>query len=387
MKILSITGNRADYDLMSYLYKYFNEDEDIDFKLIVTGAHLTLGYENSVEDIIRDGNTVVARIEDILNSDTNSSRAKSASILFASLVDVISNEEPDVMIASGDREEVICAAVACGYMDVPFLHFFGGDYAVSGHVDNMVRHAASKMATAHFVATDEHVKRLIALGEEESRIFKTGSVALDKFSEEPWMTKEALIDKLGIKSFDSYALLIYHPPAEIKGRNTEIEAIMRTLKEKGINTVVSYPNTDFNSSEIISVYEKYSKDDSFFFYKNLDRNTFINLYRHADFQIGNSSSGVAEAASIPIPVINIGTRQKDRGNTDNVIFIEHADGSLGDMIDRALSDQFRDSIKNVTNIYGDGKSSKRAYEIIRDTDFSSMLRKLYDPILHGGKSI
>ena len=385
MRILSITGNRADYDLMSYLYKYFNEDEDIDFGLVVTGAHLTLGYEDSLRDIYKDGNHVIAEVENILNSDSASSRAKSTGILLSALTDIVKQFRPDVMIAPGDREEVICAAVVCGYMDVPFLHFFGGDYAVSGHVDNLVRHAASKMATAHFVATDEHADRLLAMGEEKKRIFRTGSVALDKFSEEPWITREELLKRLGREDFGPYALLIYHPPAEIVGKNEEIERVLKTLKEKGINTIVSYPNTDHNSSEIIRIYQKYMNDEQFYFYRNLDRNTFINLYRHAEFQIGNSSSGVAEAASVPLPVVNIGTRQRNRGNTDNVLFGEKVDDSLGEVIDKARSAEYKESIKDVVNIYGDGKSSRRAYEIIKNTDFSQMLRKLYDPIIHGGK--
>lgn len=385
MRILSITGNRADYDLMSYLYKYFNEDEDIDFGLVVTGAHLTLGYEDSLRDIYKDGNHVIAEVENILNSDSASSRAKSTGILLSALTDIVKQFRPDVMIAPGDREEVICAAVVCGYMDVPFLHFFGGDYAVSGHVDNLVRHAASKMATAHFVATDEHADRLLAMGEEKKRIFRTGSVALDKFSEEPWITREELLKRLGREDFGPYALLIYHPPAEIVGKNEEIERVLKTLKEKGINTIVSYPNTDHNSSEIIRIYQKYMNDEQFYFYRNLDRNTFINLYRHAEFQIGNSSSGVAEAASVPLPVVNIGTRQRNRGNTDNVLFVEKVDDSLGEVIDKARSAEYKESIKDVVNIYGDGKSSRRAYEIIKNTDFSQMLRKLYDPIIHGGK--
>lgn len=385
MRVLSITGNRADYDLMSYLYKYFNQDEEIEFDLVVTGAHLTLGYEESLRDIYADGNHVVAEIENILNSDTKSSRAKSTGILLSALTEVVKQTKPDVIIAPGDREEVICAAIVSGYMDIPFLHFFGGDYAVSGHVDNLVRHAASKMATAHFVATEEHARRLLALGEEESRIFKTGSVALDKFTEEPWITREDLLQKLGIPGFGNYALLIYHPPAEITGHNKEIEKVLQTLKEKGIHTIVSYPNTDFNSSEIVKIYQRYMDDEQFYFYRNLDRNTFINLYRHADFQIGNSSSGVAEAASIPLPVINIGTRQRNRGNVDNVLFVERVDDRLGEVIDKALSPEYRESIKDVVNIYGDGTSSRKAYEIIKNTDFKKMIRKLYDPIIHGGK--
>ena len=196
MKILAITGNRADYDLMSYLYRHFNNDPNIDFGIIVTGAHLTIGYEDSLQAIKRDGNKVVAEIEDILNSDTKNSRAKSTGILITGLAEVVKQFNPDVIIAPGDREEVIAMAIVSSYMQIPFLHFFGGDFAESGHVDNVIRHAASKMATVHFVSLEEHKKRLICLGEEEKTIFVIGSIALDKFREEAKVPKKILLRKL-----------------------------------------------------------------------------------------------------------------------------------------------------------------------------------------------
>lgn len=380
MRILSITGNRADYDLMSYLYKYFNEDPEIEFKLIVTGAHLTKGYEQSIEDIEKDGNDIICKIENILNSDTKGSRAKSTGILLMSIADVVRQFDPDLLIAPGDREEVIAMATVATYMQIPFLHFFGGDFAESGHVDNLARQAASKMATAHFVSLDEHKERLIKLGEDEKTIFMIGSVALDKFSEEPVMSVSELMQKMNLENFTDYALLIYHPPAEIDGTNLEIKYILDTLKEKRIKTVVSYPNTDYNNSEIIAQFERYFNDSDFYFYKNLDRNTFINLYRNAMFQIGNSSSGVCEAASIPIPVINIGSRQRNRGNTENVIYVEDVTVSLSEAIDKVQTSEYKNKIKSVKNILGDGHSSERAYKIIKNTDFTKMLYKTYDPL-------
>ncbi|WP_428260214.1 UDP-N-acetylglucosamine 2-epimerase [Gallibacter sp. Marseille-QA0791] len=380
MRILSITGNRADYDLMSYLYKYFNNDPDIDFGLIVTGAHLTTGYEASIEAIKKDGNKIVAKIADIFNSDTRSSRAKSTGVLISGLTDFVDQFNPDIVIAPGDREEVIAMGIVASYMQIPFVHFFGGDFAESGHVDNMIRHASSKMASVHMVSLEEHKRRLISLGEDEKSIFNIGSVALDKFKEEPYVCRDDLLKRLGIEEFSQYALLIYHPPAEIQAENEEISKIMEVLSRKKIKTVVSYPNTDFNNSSIIKVYEEYKGNDNFFFYKNLDRNTFVNLYRNAAFQIGNSSSGVCEAASIPIPVINIGTRQKDRGNTENVMYLEDVSYGLEEAIECVMSDEYRQSIKGIKNIFGDGDSSQRAYELIKKIDFSRWLLKVYDPL-------
>lgn len=381
MRILSITGNRADYDLMSYLYRYFNRDPDIDFGLVVTGGHLTASYGSSLEDIRADGNCVVAEIEDILNSGHSASRAKAMGILTQSLTDVVRSFRPDIMIAPGDREDVLAAAAVALYMQVPFLHFFAGDHESSGHVDNLARHAASKIATAHFVSCEEHKKRLLRMGEEETRIFNVGSVALDKFKEEPVLSKEEVLESLGLRDFENYALLIYHPPAEIVGENLEIEAVMRTLSEKRIKTVVSYPNTDFGNQAILEKYARYKDDPNFYFYKNLSRKLFVNLYRHAMFQIGNSSAGVCEAASIPIPVVNVGSRESGRGNKENVIFVRDFREGLSEAVERAMSAEYRASIKDVRNILGDGHSSRRAYEVIKSVDFSRMLLKKYDPLM------
>lgn len=380
MRILSITGNRADYDLMSYLYRYFNQDPDIEFGLVVTGGHLTANYGSSVEDIKKDGNHVAAEIEDILDSRYTGSRAKATGILIQSLTDAVRNFHPDILIAAGDREDVLAMAVVALYTQIPFLHFFAGDHEDSGHVDNLARHAASKIATAHFVSCEEHKNRLLAMGEEETRIYNIGSVALDKFKEEPVLSAEDVMKTLGLQGFENYALLIYHPPAEIVGENLEIEAILRTLAEKGIKTVVSYPNTDFNNHAILEKYALYKDNPNFFFYKNLERNLFVNLYRHAMFQIGNSSSGVLEAASIPIPVVNVGSRESGRGNTENVIFVPDYRKGLSEAIETAMSGEYRESIKNIKNIFGDGISSKRAWELIKKVDFTRIILKKYDPL-------
>ncbi len=380
MKILTITGNRADYDLMSYLYKYFNVDPDIDLGIVVTGGHLTVGYENSVQEIKKDGNKIVAEITDIFNSDTKDSRAKSTGILIAGLTEVVKQFQPDIVVAPGDREEVIAMGIVAAYMQIPFVHFFGGDFAESGHVDNVMRHAASKMASIHIVSLEEHKQRLICIGEREDSIFPIGSIALDKFREEAVVSKKEVLKKVGIDGYDHYALLIYHPPAEEQKNDIEISEIMRALNEKKIKTVVSYPNTDFNNSRVIKVYEKYKDCDNFFFYRNLDRNTFVNLYRNADFQIGNSSSGVCEAASIPIPVINIGTRQRNRGNNENVVYISNVFNGLEEAIDNVMSNEYRESIKDIKNVFGDGNSSKKAYELIKGIDYSEYLLKFYDPL-------
>lgn len=380
MKILSVTGNRADYDLMSYLYRKLNADPDIDFQLVVTGAHLNAEYIGSLEEIKRDGNNITACIENILASDTRTSRPKSMAIFLSSFIDVVSRVEPDLILCAGDREEVPTVALTAAYMRVPCVHFFGGDYVSDGHVDNLARNATSKLATAHIVSLDEHKHRLIAMGEEERRIFSIGSIALDKFRYEPVMDKRSLLEKFGRSEWSSYALVIYHPPAEITGKNLEIVNILSVLKKRGINAFVSYPNTDFNHTSVIQAFTPYQHDNQFCFYHNLERNTFINLLRHANFQIGNSSAGIVESASIPLPVINVGSRQRNRIAQENVLFVDGDYHQISQAVDVIQSEDFRRKIDTLHNIYGDGNSSETAYRILKSVDFHSLLFKTNDPL-------
>ncbi|MGL4483759.1 MAG: UDP-N-acetylglucosamine 2-epimerase [Anaerovoracaceae bacterium] len=385
MRILSVTGNRADYDLMSYLYKRFNADISIDFGLVVTGAHLNAGYESSIEEIKKDGNTIVASIKNIPEADSLASRAIAMSNLFPGFIDAVLKFKPDILIAVGDREEVNVITLVAAYLRVPCVHFFGGDFVADGHADNLARNVASTLASFHFVSIEEHKRRLIAMGEEEKRNAVIGSVALDKFKEEPIITKKELMQKLGHPEFGNYAILIYHPPHDIEGENTEIRNVLDELCRRKINTFVSYPNTDFNYSSVRKVYDEYKDKKNIALFSNFDRNTFINLYRHADFQIGNSSAGIVESASIPLPVINVGTRQLSRKAQNNVIFIDGKEESIDSALDKVQSATFMDSIKEIKNQYGDGESSQRAFEIIKNLNYNVLLNKNYDPLTGGKK--
>lgn len=379
-KILSVTGNRADYDLMSYLYRKLNADPEIDLQLVVTGAHLTAGYASSLDEMRRDGCAIAACIENILASDSPASRIKSMSIFLNDFIQVVSRVMPDVILCVGDREEVPAIALVAAYLKIPCVHFFGGDYVADGHVDNLARSTASVLSTVHIVSLEEHKRRLMAMGEEERRIFAIGSIALDKFREEPMVDRDTLMERLGRPGWRDYALVIYHPPTEITGENPEIANILKLLKERGINAFVSYPNTDFNHSGVEKAFAPYLSDDQFRFYRNLDRNTFINLYRHASFQVGNSSAGIAESASIPLPVINVGSRQRSRRAQENVLFVSGGYADIARALDTVESAAFRARVAGLRNLYGDGRSSETAYQILKDTDFRELLLKTHDPL-------
>lgn len=381
MKILAFSSIRSDYDLMSPLYKLLHEDRDIEFKIIVSGAHLSHNFGYSVEQIKKDGFDILLEIESLLSSDTGLSRVKSASLLLQNSLETIAKFNPDLMIYAGDREDVLMYAMIGGYLGIPTIHFSAGDHVSDGYIDNPIRHATSKLSTAHFVDLEIHKKRLIAMGEDKSRIYVVGAISLDNFVQFKPLKKEILFKNFNLDIQNNYAILIFHPVTEEKSYTDQIYInILDNLSEKNIFTFVGYPNVDPGSSKLFDVINTYSKHKNFCFYKNLDRELFLSLYKYADFIIGNSSSGVCEAASIPIPAINVGKRQTGRLAGQNVIFCDSDYGSIKNAIGLATSSQFKDETSDVKNPYGDGNSAFKAYSLIKQIDFKSILAKKEDPL-------
>ncbi len=377
-KILGITTIRSDYDLMSKLYKILNKDNDIEFKLLVGGTHLSTTYGNTVNLIEKDGLDILLKIETLIDSNSSQSRLKSASLLLQNSIDIVAQWKPNLIMYAGDREDVIIGALLGAYLQIPTIHFFGGDHVKDGHVDNPIRHATSKLSTIHMVSIEQHKERLIRMGELEERIYVIGSIALDKFAEHKLISKEKIKEIFNIKKyFNNFALVIFHSQdIEKEYSHIYFENILLSLKKNNINAFVSYPNTDPGNKNIIDVIKKYENDNNFIFYKSLERNLFLSMYKNSMFLIGNSSSGVMEAASIPIPVINVGLRQRERLCNQNVIFCDTDIVSINNAINKAISDEFRKKISYIKNIYGDGKSSEKAYKIIKKIIKGNYLQKL-----------
>jgi UDP-hydrolysing UDP-N-acetyl-D-glucosamine 2-epimerase len=381
-KILGITGIRSDYDLMSALFKKLMKESDVNFQLIVGGAHLSPAYGNTVESIKADGIKILGTIESLIHSDSVSSRIKSASILLQGAVDIVANWKPDLIIYAGDREETWIGAMLGTYLEIPTVHFYGGDHTLSGHVDNPIRHAVTKLSSAHFVVNEEHKKRVQSLGEDEKRIFVVGNLSLDNFVNHKKLTDEEMCNSLGLQKMpQKYAIVIFHPdPSEKEIADTIFENILLGLKAQGIFAFVGYPNTDPSNQKIINVIEKMQSDKNFFFYKNLNRDTFISLYKNCSFIAGNSSSGIAEAASIPVPALNVGLRQVGRMAGHNVIFTDSKKESISDALKKITSPEFLNSIKDMKNPYGDGKSCDKALQFIKSENFELMRLKTEDPL-------
>jgi UDP-N-acetylglucosamine 2-epimerase len=180
---------------------------------------------------------------------------------------------------------------------------------------------------------------------------------------------------------DDYALVLFHPnPSEIDVAGSICRDILLELKAAGLGACIGFPNTDAANRDIIEVYEGFRNEPRFFLYRNLRRREFISLYKRARFIIGNSSSGIVEAASVPIPAVNVGSRQIGRSAGHNVLFVDANRQSIRKGIAAAQDPHFRQSILGMANPYGDGLSCAKAYNLIINTDFSALLQKVEDPL-------
>lgn len=378
MKILALTSIRSEYDLLSPLYKLLNDDKNIDFRLIVSGAHLSENFGYTKQAIIEDNFNILADIETLINSNTLKSKLKTASLFLQNSIDIVANFNPDLILYAGDREDVIMGGLLGIYLQVPTIHFYGGDHETGGHEDTVIRHATSKLSTFHFVSCEEHKNRLIKIGESRDRIFNTGSIALDKFISHKIVSLKDMSSKLDINIPEKFALLIYHP---MPNEDDVFENILIELKNKSIFTFVSFPNTDSGNLEIINTINKYYHDENFFFFKNLNRDIFLTIFKKSIFMIGNSSAGLLESASIPIPVINVGRRQKNRlSGGNNIIFCEGTKKEISKAIQKVMTKEFLLQIKDVKNIFGNGNSSEKAYFLIKSLNFREKISKIEDPL-------
>jgi UDP-hydrolysing UDP-N-acetyl-D-glucosamine 2-epimerase len=383
-RILGLTSIRSDYDLMSGVYRELHNDPDVELRLLVSGAHLSPQFGQTVDLIIADGLSILGEVETLINGDSKSSRLKTAANLFNGSIDLIRAYAPDLMIFAGDREDVLVAATIGAFLSIPTVHFFGGDHAADGHVDNPVRHATSKLVTAHFVSINEHRRRLLCLGEPEFRISVIGSVALDKFVSERPLDKASVLRELQAKPHATshpLAILIFHPVDQERYIAQDfVRNSVNALIQHGYHIMVGAPNADPGNNHLVEILRELALREEVTYYGNTSRACFINLMRIASLMIGNSSAGLLEAASVRLPVINIGERQRGRTCGENVIFSDGDLLAVNAALDTVRGSTFRDRLRDLVNPYGDGRSAHKAASLLKTIDFQSIVKKTEDPI-------
>jgi UDP-N-acetylglucosamine 2-epimerase (non-hydrolysing)/GDP/UDP-N,N'-diacetylbacillosamine 2-epimerase (hydrolysing) len=363
-KIAVITTSRADYGHLYWVLRDLAAHPGIDLKLIALGPHLSPEFGSTIQQIERDGFPIEARIECLLSSDTDIGMAKTIGVAILGLADCLGQMRPDLLLLTADRYEMLAPASVALALRIPLAHIEGGEIS-EGAIDDAVRNALTKLSHVHFTSTHGARARVIAMGEEEWRVHRAGSPSLDHLIRSSLLTRKQLEDQLHLDLEAPFVLVGYHPTTIARDTTREAGALFEALAILRQNIVFCYPNADAGSRSLLERVKEFceSRPNARLFV-NLDPITYWSLLRQAQLLIGNSSSGIMEAASFAIPVVNVGLRQQGRERARNVLDAAANAGAILEQVARASSDDFRRTLGGMENPYGDGHASERIVEVL-----------------------
>ena len=361
-KILYVTGTRADFGLMASTLQQIAAHPDLELQIAVTGMHLSESYGMTVRDIEALGLPIVARIPTNVEDRTTSAMAQGIGQAIIGLTQALAQAQPDLVVVIGDRGEMLAAAIAAIHAGIPIVHLHGGER--SGTVDEPVRHAITKLSHWHFVATEESRDRVVRLGERADHVWITGAPSLDGLAEQGALSREEVLTQLGLPAQSDFVLVLFHPVVqEMDDAHAQTAALALALRDavgdSPTHIVWLAPNADAGSANILRALDEID-DERLHRITHLQRPFYVAALRHARVLVGNSSSGIIEAASFGTPVVSIGNRQRSRERNRNTIDCAGDRASITSAISQALGH----GRYPPANVYGDGNAGARITELL-----------------------
>jgi len=373
-KIAYISGTRADFGLMKASLEVLNSDARFKLEIIALGQHIDPKYGDTINDIY-ETNIKINKLDIIeIFGGMNADMAHVLAIQTRQITSYLEKNRPNIILLLGDRSEMLAAGIAALFLGIPVAHFHGGDR--SGTVDDQLRQAITALAHYHFPATLQAKTRLLKMGELNKNIHMLGAPGLDEIYN--------FIPDANLSKYFEYdqkkplSTILFHPVVQDSNLASEqAKVLIETVSNNLIGTVVVLaPNSDAGSSEISAYYEHVRKlsmsklDLKFVWITHLPRQAYLSLLAHSDLLLGNSSSGVIEAASLKTTVVNIGDRQNGRERNDSIFDCEIKASQISDSIKKAL--QYDGDYKN---LYDHGGCAARLPDIIQSLDISEDILK------------
>jgi UDP-hydrolysing UDP-N-acetyl-D-glucosamine 2-epimerase len=374
--IAVVTGTRAEYGILKPLLTKIRNSKYLKLELLVTGMHLLDKFGLTVNEIRKDGFEIRAEIPMYFGkSFTSGYYGKALARGIDKFTTILPKIKPDILIVLGDRLEPLSAVLAASILNIPIAHIHGGDKTNSGLIDESIRHSITRFSHIHFAPTEESKRRLMKMGEETRRIYNVGALNIDSIVNQNLIKKEVLYDKLHLNLNQNLILCIFHPVLlEQNNVASQMSKILEVLNKLKIQTILIFPNNDAGSRDIILEIEKHKEIPFIKIFPSLSHSEYISLLKYANVLIGNSSSGIIEATSLKLPVINIGTRNTGREHAENVIFVDVDKNEIEKAIDKALYDKkFRKIVNKSINPYGNGKVSDKIVKILSNIKIDKQL--------------
>ena len=375
-----VTTSRADYSHLYWPLRELSAHPDVDLAVFALGAHLSPEFGATITEIERDGFPIQARIECLLSSDTDTGMAKTIGVAILGLADALTAWRPDILLLIADRYEMLAPASVALALRIPIAHIEGGEVS-QGAIDDQVRNALTKLTHIHFTSTRLARRRVIAMGEEPGRVHHAGAPSLDHLRRAALLGRPALEAKLGLPLTHPTTLVAWHPVTILQDTNAEAGALFAALAEAPGQLLFVYPNSDAGSYALIERSKQLAAARALtHIFINLDAVTYWSLLGQVDAMAGNSSSGIMEAASFALPVVNIGMRQQGRERARNIIDVPAETSAILAGIDHALTPEFRGSLAGMTNPYGKGTAAKTIARVLTTVSLDGLLIKQPAPL-------
>ena len=386
-KIAIFTGNRAEYGLQYPIIKAISESKKLKYFLLVSGAHLDEKFGYTKKEIEKDGFRVYSEIKAKVKADDLFSTTQAIGNIILNLSKVLKQIKPDFLIVYADRYEGLAAVLTGSQMGIPVAHVEGGDVTSGGALDDYVRHAMTKLSHIHFTTNQEAAQRIARLGEEKWRIFNVGFSVIDLIKAGKIASYSEVCDKIGFRLDLNRPVILFTQHSvttELEDIQSQIKPSLEALKyfsKKGAQVIITYPNNDAGGVKIINILRKLGKEahPNMRIFSHLGRYYYhglLNICGRKALGVcaGNSSSGIKETPVFGCPFVNIGTRQKGRLRSVNVIDTRYDRDEIICAINKSLFDKgFRDKCKKCKNPYGQGGSGRKIEEILSSLNINKKL--------------
>jgi UDP-hydrolysing UDP-N-acetyl-D-glucosamine 2-epimerase len=374
-KICVVITARPSYSRIKTALTAIKNHPKLELQLVIAGSALLGRYGNAVEFIEKDEFEISEKVFMVLEGENPTSMAKTTGLGVMELANVFYKLQPDAVITIADRFETIATSIAASYQNIPLIHIQGGE--VTGNIDEKVRHANTKLADLHLVASEDAKERVLRMGENPNMVFNTGCPSIDlanEIKQNPKLDFDP-IEKYGgvgekVDWKKGYLVVMQHPvTTEYESARKDVENTLEAIYELNIPTFWFWPNVDAGAdgtSSGIRSFRETKKPKNIHFFKNMEPNDFLRLLTNSQCLIGNSSVGIRECSYLGVPVVNIGTRQNKRQRGNNVLDV-HYDKTA---IVNAIKDRI--GCENITSstIYGNGKSGEKIANVLANTEIS-----------------
>jgi len=332
-KICIVITARPSYSRIKTLLQAVKNHENLELQLVVAASALLDRYGSAIDYIENDGFTISAKVFNILEGENLTAAAKTTGLGILELSTVFDNLKPDIVVTIADRFETMATAIAASYMNIPLAHIQGGE--VTGSIDEKVRHAITKLADYHFVASEGARERVLKLGENHNYLFNTGCPSIDLAKEiksDSGLNFDPIIKYSGVGHDlnwqEGYLVVLQHPVTnEYQESRKHIEETLHAINKLNYPTFWFWPNVDAGAdgtSKGIRSFREHQTPQNIRFFKNMEPDDFLRLLVNCKCLVGNSSVGIRECSYLGVPVVNIGSRQNKRDRGNNVIDVDYA---------------------------------------------------------------